>query len=167
MPSSLLDYLPQNALIFVDDLSILESTVSEIEEQAVKLRAELVAEGTLREDFPVPYISWSEIFDTLQGCGFQELGRSTAQDDVLDGHDEESLAAQFGKIERFGGRLKPFMEYLSRITAEKSLTIIVSRQAARLEELWSERNAGTDDLLPEVRLLRSSLWRGHFRRGGR
>ncbi len=37
-PASLLDYLPPKALVLVDDLSILESAGSEIEEQAIKLR---------------------------------------------------------------------------------------------------------------------------------
>ncbi len=41
MPASLLDYLPQKALVLVDDMGLLESNVSEIEEQAVKLRAEV------------------------------------------------------------------------------------------------------------------------------
>ena len=58
-----MDYLPTKALVLVDDLSILESTGSEIEEQAVKLRSESIAEGTLADDFPVPYISWSELAD--------------------------------------------------------------------------------------------------------
>ncbi len=79
-PASVLDYLPQGSLVLVHDLSILESTVAEIEEQAVKLRAESIAEGTLAEDFPVPYLSWSELADTLGGHTCLELGLSTAEE---------------------------------------------------------------------------------------
>jgi transcription-repair coupling factor (superfamily II helicase) len=68
----------------VDDLSILESTVSEIEEQAVKLRAESIAEGILAESFPIPYITWSELSDALSGRPCLELGYSTAQQEVDD-----------------------------------------------------------------------------------
>ena len=79
-PSSanLLDYLPRGSLVMVDDLSVLESTVSEIEEQAVKLRAESIAEGTLADSFPIPYITWSELSDALSGLHCLELGYSTA-----------------------------------------------------------------------------------------
>ena len=131
----------------MDDWSLLESTVSEIEEQAVKLRAESIAEGTLAESFPIPYITWSELSDTLNGRPSLELGYSMAaeatddqQISTSDPQSVENLAAQFGKIERFGGRLKPFAEYLARIVFEGNFVVIVSRQASRLEELWMEHD---------------------------
>ena len=138
--SSLLDYLPPKALVLVDDLGILESAVSELEEQAVELRAESIAEGTLAGDFPVPYLSWSELVDSLQSHACLELGRSSEevisnQLPVISG-----LASHFGHIERFGGRLKPFMEYLDRIVTGGNSVTIVSRQSSRLEELWTEHN---------------------------
>jgi transcription-repair coupling factor (superfamily II helicase) len=40
LTSSLVDYLPRTARVFVDDLGLLEAAVTENEEQAVKLRAE-------------------------------------------------------------------------------------------------------------------------------
>ena len=49
-PSSLLDFLPARSLVVVDDLSTVESMAAEIEEQAVRLRKESVAEGTLSPD---------------------------------------------------------------------------------------------------------------------
>ena len=138
-PSTLLDYLPHKSLVLVDDLSFLESAVSEIEEQAVKLRAEAIAEGTLAEDFPIPYITWSELADSLQSRLCLELGRST-EEVINDQLSVTSLSAQFGHIERFGGRLKPFVEYLGKIVADDNSVIVVSRQSGRLEELWAEHN---------------------------
>jgi transcription-repair coupling factor (superfamily II helicase) len=135
-PTSLLDYLPPKTLVMVDDLSILDSTSSEIEEQAVKLRIESIGEGTLAEDFPVPYISWSELADNLQIHTLMELGHSTAEESNGD------LASHFNHLERFGGRLKPFIEYLAKIVKEDNSVVIVSRQASRLEELWAEQESG-------------------------
>ncbi|MGA2489409.1 MAG: transcription-repair coupling factor [Anaerolineales bacterium] len=142
-PASLLDYLPIDTPVLVGDLSLLESTVSEIEEQAVKLRAESITEGTLAESFPVPYLSWSELADNLGGHACLELGRSTAQESAPSsgsGLRDESLAAQFSHLERFGGRLKPFTEYLVKIVSDANSVIVVSRQSSRLEELWAEHN---------------------------
>src|ERR1043165_4313803 len=65
-PASLLDYFPQRALILVDDLSVVESMVAEIEEQAVKLRQDSFTEGTLAPDFPLPYVTWPELLDGLR-----------------------------------------------------------------------------------------------------
>ncbi len=138
IPSTLLDYLPQKSLILVDDTSILESAVTEIEEQAVKLRGESVAEGILAEGFPVPYISWSELADNLQSRSSLELGRSTAREGTSE------LSVQFGHIERFGGRLNPFIEYLSGLVQKSHAAIVVSRQCSRLEELWNQRPQITD-----------------------
>ncbi len=74
MSSSLLDFLPQKAIVLADDLGVLESAGSEIEEQAIKLRIESISEGTLAEDFPVPYITWSELEDDLQSHTFIGTG---------------------------------------------------------------------------------------------
>ncbi|MGD0609975.1 MAG: transcription-repair coupling factor [Anaerolineales bacterium] len=136
---TLLDYLPRGALVVVDDWGLLESTVNEHEEQAVKFRAESIAEGTLPADFPVPYLTWSELSDRLQSLSCLEVGHSTAQLDVEGQTDTESLAAQFGHIEHFAGRLKPFIEYLEKMIAASHSIVVVSRQASRLEELWAEQ----------------------------
>ena len=97
--SSLLDYLPQNALILIDDLDGLQVSANEIEEQAVRLRKESIAEGSLAADFPIPYISWSELQDSLAGHAWLELGRSTAE-------EVSRLAECFTPGPRFGGRLE-------------------------------------------------------------
>ncbi len=102
-PASLLDYLPQQALVLFEDLDILRATVAEYEEQAVRMRAESIAEGTLPADFPVPYLSWSEINDTLNGHASLELGYSTAE-------EPSELARLFSPGPRFGGRLKQLLD---------------------------------------------------------
>jgi len=132
--STILDYLPQASLVLVDDMGMLESLIADFEEQAVKFRQDSISEGTLSEDFPLPYLSWSELADNLQSHRCLELGHSTADEQGTAG----SLALQFGSIERFGGRLKPFIEYLSGHVAEEHSIFVVSRQSSRLEELWRE-----------------------------
>ena len=142
-PASLLDYLPQKTLVMVDDMGLLESSVSEIEEQAVKLRAESISEGTLDGNFPIPYIPWSELVDDLQHLLCLELGRSTAESLSSfseAGIESRTLSENFQPIERFGGRLKPFVEFLDKIISSGNSVTIVSRQSGRLEELWAEQN---------------------------
>ena len=142
-PASLLDYLPQKALILVDDLSIVEGMVAEVEEQAVKFRQDSIAEETLPADFPLPYVTWPDLLDNLHNRSFVELGHSTAAD-VEDA--DQLLSSCFTHDERFGGRLKPFIEYLSSIIERGERAIIISRQASRLQELWQEAQEGEPDL---------------------
>jgi hypothetical protein len=50
-PASLLDYLPQQALVFLDNLEDIR-TPSRDSGQAIGLRADYVQDGTLLRDFP-------------------------------------------------------------------------------------------------------------------
>jgi len=143
--ASLLDYLPSQALVLVDDLDLLRTTASEVEEQSVKLRQDSIAEGTLPEDFPIPYLSWSELQDSLMGHAWLELGWSTAE-------DESPLGSLFVPGPRFGGRMKQVMDYLlERCQACEQVTV-VSRQVSRLQELWKEhRGLGPEGCEPDFR----------------
>ncbi|HKJ37307.1 MAG TPA: transcription-repair coupling factor, partial [Anaerolineales bacterium] len=136
-PASLLDYLPQTTVVLIDDLSIVESMAAEVEEQAVRFRKESIEEEVLSEDFPLPYIPWSELHDGLHGKAVVELGYGIEQRLETGGQDD-SLAECFGHDERFGGRLKPFVEYLGSVVERGEDVLVISRQAPRLEELWIE-----------------------------
>jgi transcription-repair coupling factor (superfamily II helicase) len=151
-PASLLDYLPQKTLILLDDLNMIETMANEVEEQAVKFRRESVNEGTLSEAFPVPYLPWSELNDSLDDFSRIELGRS---DEFV---DEESISSRFGHDERFGGRLKPFVDYLSPIVEQGDRVFVVSRQASRLEELWIEHHP--ESIPSHLEFIEASLSEG-------
>lgn len=153
-PSSLLDYLPSKSLILVDDLSLVESMANEIEEQAVKFRQESIAEGTLSANFPIPYLPWSELHDSLGDFySLLELGHPTIiQADQLD------LASHFSHDERFGGRLKPFVDYLVPALENGEQIFIVSRQSPRLRELWVEHYP--ESKLENLNFIEASLSEG-------
>ncbi len=130
-PANLLDYLPRQTLVLVDNWEDLQNAALEVEEQSVGLRADLVEEGQLREDFPIPYLTWTEIEDALSDHSLIELGPSSAPQNSY-------LAQRFSSETRFGGRLKPLLDHLADRTATGDELVVVSRQAARLNELWSE-----------------------------
>ena len=131
--ASLLDYLPHNALVIVDDLDHLQTAASEIEEQSVRLRQESISEGTLDPNFPIPYLSWSELQDSITSHTWLELGRSTAS-------EESPLAEVFKPGLRFAGHLKSFVDHLAEYSANADSIFIVSRQVSRLEEMWREHD---------------------------
>ena len=139
--ASLLDYLPPDSLILVDDLDYLQSLTQEVEEQAVKLRQESIAEGTLPADFPIPYLTWSEIQDNLSGHSWVELGRSAEA-------GPSELAGIFNPGPRFGGRLKPFIDHVADTCETGDRVVIMSRQIPRLQELWKDHLAEDTSACP-------------------
>ncbi len=145
--ASLLNYLPQKALVLIDDLSVVESMAAEIEEQAVNFRQESIEEGSLSPDFPIPYVTWPELLDDFHERASLELGHSTAIPSPLhpspnvgrgDEGEGNTLASVFVIGQRFAGRLKPFIEHVSALVSEDDAVIIVSRQCERLQDLWNE-----------------------------
>ncbi len=154
LPASLLDYLPSKTLILVDDLNLVEVIANEVEEQAVKFRNESIEEGTLSKDFPIPYLPWSELNDSLSGFPSAELGYATHVE--LDQNID--LASHFSHDERFGGRLKSFIDYLVPITEKREQVFIVSRQSPRLQELWKEHYP--DSNFENLEFIEASLSEG-------
>ncbi|MCF6277292.1 MAG: transcription-repair coupling factor [Anaerolineales bacterium] len=152
-PASLFDYLPKSALVLIDDIGTAEAMVNEIEEQAVRFRQESIQEETLDADFPVPYLTWSELEDSLYGHPMLELGYATAL---------AEMPSDFGVLPRFNGRLKPFVDFLAGRIAAGDEMIVVSRQADRLAELWRERHAFAEAEYRSPTFLSASLsggWR--------
>ena len=155
MPASLLDYLPQKSLIVLDDLSLIEAMANEVEEQAVKFRQESIQEGTLSKDFPIPYLPWSELHDSIDGFTLLEFGHSN---EPVPDSQSTNLAEQFSHDERFGGRLKPFIDYLSPIVERGEQVFIVSRQSSRLREMWDEHYPNSQ--FPNLQFIEASLSEG-------
>jgi len=154
--SSLLDYLPRNALVILDDEDAVRESIYTIEEQAVSLRKGYIEEGLIAEDFPLPYLTWEEIQDTFLRGRVMRLGPSGIDPIQV----SSSLAEHFESNPRFGGRLKLLMDYLVEKALVGDRTIIVSRQASRLKELWKERYHPTAAVAHNPRFIIGSLTDG-------
>lgn len=151
-PVTILDYLPQQTILLVDDLDLLASFANEIEEQAVRLRNESITEGTLRDNFPIPYLTWSEILDNLSIRPTIEFGFSASE-------TPSSLADSFQKGQRFGGRLDTFLDALSGLARRGKSSAVVSRQIGRLKEMWAEHRP-TDALDGNPEFIEGTLSEG-------
>jgi len=136
-PASLLDYAGASALILVDDHAALGGTAEEIEEQAVQLRRAAIAEGSLPEDFPLPYVTWSELRDQLDSLSTLGLGQDDSEA-AQEGGAQLDFSALFSHDERFGGRLKPVINYIRALAIRGDRVVVASRQHSRLQELWQE-----------------------------
>ncbi|UYN90945.1 MAG: transcription-repair coupling factor [Anaerolineales bacterium] len=139
-PAGLLDYLPADALVLVDDLDALRDQVSELETQALQLRQENLEAGSLAAEYPAPYLSLSELEELLAERNTIELGPALAIEDA------HSISGLFRPGPRFGGQLKPMLDQVERYLDAGDEVLIVSRQTPRLSDMWAERNYGAGNL---------------------
>jgi transcription-repair coupling factor (superfamily II helicase) len=149
--ASILDYLPPQALVLVDNCEILSDTIQDIEEQAISLRQDSIEDGSLSEDFPIPYLTWDQIQDSLPYGRTLELG-------PVAGPGVSALAERFTPNPRFGGQLKPLLGHIAEKATQGDQVIVVSRQSARLKELWEEQHPSvTIERQTPPRFLTASL----------
>ena len=146
---NIVDYLPQNALLVLDQPSEIEQALGELDAEAREIRREQVARGELPRNFPTPYLTWDELSPRLwggggvgeneKGVGENEKRRrlslwSWQQEDV------ESLL-HFTSAPAYGGRLDGFLRDAKEMLQKKEKRIIiVSHQARRLSELLEEED---------------------------
>jgi len=139
--TSILDYIPQNSLILFDDWQAFVEILEQFEEQAVGLRQDYIREGKIAEDFPLPYLTMPEILDTLSLNEIIHLGPSSSEPDL-------DLTYSFQTNPRFGGQLKIFVDHVHETLSGGDETFIVSRQAARLQDVWGETIHDKDQKAP-------------------
>ncbi|HBG59175.1 MAG TPA: transcription-repair coupling factor [Anaerolineaceae bacterium] len=149
-PSSLMDYLPNQTLILLDGEEFITAAINDIEEEAVARLQSLVEQKVLPEDFPLPYITWSEIEDSFTHHQVLELGHTKA-------FGLKPLASAFDPGPLFAGRLKEFQAHLQELERKGEPWIVVSRQAARLRQLWQENHPESDVENAERRFVEGSL----------
>lgn len=142
--STILDYLPKNGLVVIDNLANIQSFDEEIEEQALKMRRESIEEGILPENFPIPYVTWSELLDNIQTRRWVELGRALDE-------DEATVGDLFQPGNRYGGQIKVFIDQLNDFCKKGDKTVIVTRQLSRLKEIWGEKQLNCHNNPPEFR----------------
>ncbi|HUN22841.1 MAG TPA: transcription-repair coupling factor [Anaerolineales bacterium] len=138
-PASLLDYLPSQSLVAVQDWQAFEEAVGELEAQALEMKAEQLREGLLPADVPTPYLSWSDLQEQLSQARLLTLGGSTSEPPA----GLPDLSQTFFAAERWGGQIKSFLDHVAELAIGEQPTVIVTRQAARLSELWNEYNTYT------------------------
>lgn len=134
-PASLIDHLPSDGLLIVEDLEELEAAMADLESKALDLRESLSEVGELPPGLLLPYFTWDELEEALSDRQPLMLGYSQ-----LEGH-RLPLQGAFSPERRYGGQLKLAIEDWQEMRGER--LVVVSRQAQRLAELWKEQEGFT------------------------
>jgi transcription-repair coupling factor (superfamily II helicase) len=125
----LLDYFPDNALLVLDEPSLIEETAAGLDAEAAQLRDEKLERGELPRNFPRPYFTWEELGEGLQKK--QQLGLAAW------GTEEQM---DFIPAPGYAGSLASFLPRTAELLGQRKRVIVVSHQASRLSELLLEKD---------------------------
>jgi transcription-repair coupling factor (superfamily II helicase) len=130
---SLIDHMSTGALLILDDEDELRAAWRELESKAEREREVWLA--TAQPAAAPAYLTWEDFTAARGRISGLVLGHGEEE-----GLSEHPLARHFAQPPHFAGQLTPLMEYLRSQTADgRTAVVVVSRQAARLAELWRER----------------------------
>ncbi len=131
-PSTLLDFLPPQTLVLVDDLTALESAALGLENQAISMRAELVQDGDLPSNMATPYLTWDEMRGRLAGQQPVSLG-------FAPGDETSPLGQSFIAAPKYAGQMQDALDDIGELRGSGQRVVVVTRQAERLSDLLREQ----------------------------
>lgn len=130
--ATLLDYLPRGTIILIDNAASVSVTAEEIEDQAVKMRKENILNRVIEKDFPLPYVTWSELSDQFSRFSVIDLGYPL-------GSENHPISNAFSPSPRFGAQLTNLMDFIENKAAKNHQFHIISKQNDRIKEIMNER----------------------------
>jgi transcription-repair coupling factor (superfamily II helicase) len=143
--ATLLDHLPKTAPIILSELTLLGQHAVELEQQADEQRQARIATGELPADFPRNYLLWNELLERMQSHTRVNLSNNEALP-ATNGHSTMAptgfsaiAAPEVVPTGLFGGQLRRLVDEISGRLNEHEHVVVVTPQAARLQELVQER----------------------------
>src|SRR5690606_485060 len=140
-PASLLDYLPSDGLLLMDDAIDFFATLYELETQANGLAAELHRSGELPRDFGRSYFTTEELRARLVYAKPIILGYGNLQGKSTDSNTP--IARAFIPGPRYGGKTKQIVSDITKTRDAGNAAVLYTRQAARLQATLAEADIAT------------------------
>jgi transcription-repair coupling factor (superfamily II helicase) len=165
-PFSLLDHLPANGLVILDEPVDVGRALDEYVAETATMRIERESRGLLPLGLPPAQANWSDLQPRLGSLSVIELLRFQSE-------DGSGLRTAFGPPPAFGGRVRILSQELAQATRGGEAVVIVSQQSHRLATLLGDdgiplRNLEDTAEPPKpglVQLLKGSMPHGWVLRG--
>jgi transcription-repair coupling factor (superfamily II helicase) len=132
--SSILDYLPLEAIVIFDDLQQIKEEAQYLDSEAESLREEKISASELPASFPVPYFRWDEL---------DKLSPSQHRLNLLSwtSHEIPGLTKiEFNAAPGYAGQLPALIAKSKTFLLQGQRLIFISNQASRLAELFEEQD---------------------------
>lgn len=135
--ASLVDVLPDNALVILDEPGAVRLAVTQLTAQAEELCAQFTDGGELPRAIRRPYLDWDAVRGRLATRARLTIGAW----DESPGADNETLSSDvlgFSPAPGFGGRLDRAVEAINTATLGGTRVVIATDQDQRLRELLND-----------------------------
>ena len=131
---SILNYLPSNALLVLDEPMSIQTAMETLDTQAEELRTEQIERRELPHNFPHSYMTWQELNSKMKERQCLRLVTFGTTD------DEPPYQVNFTSAPSYAGQLPSFIRKVKQMLAQKNRLILISHQASRLSELLEEED---------------------------
>ncbi|MEK7247263.1 MAG: CarD family transcriptional regulator, partial [Chloroflexota bacterium] len=160
-PATLLDHLPKDGLLVLDEEADLQTAIDEAHEQAEASRIELEERGEIPKGLPTPFEDWPALLSR-----FNDTKRVLQLSRWATGETADVIRLPFSATASYGGQLRKLVDDVVAGLPAGERTVIVTQQAERLAELFAEQDhpAAVTTELPDdpplVSLIHGSLAEG-------
>jgi len=168
-PASLLDHLPANATLLIDDGTDFTARLREADERVIQLRYELSRSGELPAGFRASFFGGQEMLAAVQAREPILLGFGNLAGQAESGGTP--LAHAFVPGPRFGGKTKEITQAIGKALGGGDRVVLLTRQAARMQNELIDASIPADlraDLAtppgPGVTIVQSVLGEGFVMR---
>ena len=130
---SILDHLPDEATLVLDDRAAIRAAAAEFDELAIERRAELAERGEIGRSTPLPHAAASELEVSLdRRRPLVELSRWAT------GREPNTARMPFAQHDAYAGRLAEAAREMARELRRGDRVVVVSQQAQRYREVLAE-----------------------------
>ncbi len=147
-PASLLDHLPGNGLLVLDDGELLADSLKEAEREGAQTYQELLRGHELPSDFSASFFSPEDILDQIAAHRPLVLGTNGLPGDVQEA-ESSALARNFVPGPHFAGQIKRILQEMRKHANASDRVVLISRQTARLQEELGEAQL-TSNLISDL-----------------
>jgi transcription-repair coupling factor (superfamily II helicase) len=142
--ATILDYLPRNGLLILDNPASIQNHITELDEQTREIKGRLETEHENPLHLRTAHTGWEQLEPQLQQRSqirFADV-LSTAEGDfdVRQQGGTEDLIPPFSSANAYGGRLRAFVQDCRKALDRRDRIIIVTAQARRMAEVLSDES---------------------------
>src|SRR5579885_3416069 len=181
--ASVLDYLPRNGLLILDNPDIIHNRIIELDEQAEEMKERFERDRENPAHLREAHINWNQLEPQLhqrRQLRFADiLSAAEGEYDAYLSQGTEHLVPTFSSANSYGGRLRAFVLDVRKAIDNHERVVIVTAQARRMAEVLADEailhdntihvSPGTNiNTLPEpgtVTLIQGQLAEGWQSRG--
>ncbi len=143
--ASILDYLPENTLLIIDNPEDIKVTIEELDKKVNDLLQKKRENGII-QSLPKPYFTWLELWEKLTKAKRKLILWSW---DTTQESSDFSPSFPFISAPSYGGKLDLLVKDVNTALKKNETIVIVSHQAQRLSEFFQEK----DLLIPVIQQI--------------